>query len=116
MSLIDYFVYPCVFMIPHETPDGSGGHTTVWEQGQAFMAAIYRDTSMESRIAEAAGTVSNYTVTVSKDIHLPYHTVIKRLYDNKIFRITSDNSEKKTPKCSTLSMAQSTAEEWRLPE
>ena len=115
MSLIDSMSVPCVFMVPNKAPDGSGGYITTWEEGESLSAAIVRDTSTEARIAEAAGTVSVYTVTVSRGVHLPFHSVIKRLTDGKAFRITSDNAEKKTPACTGLDMAQSTAEEWRLP-
>ena len=114
MSIIDCYMVPCVFMVPDKTPDGSGGSITKWVEGETLSAAIVRDTSTEARIAEAAGTVSIYTVTVSRDVHLPFHSVIKRLTDGKVFRITSDNAEKKTPICTGLDMAQSTAEEWRL--
>lgn len=114
MSLIDCVMVPCVFMEPKKTPDGSGGYRTTWEDGKRFNAAIIRDTSTEARIAETAGAVEAYTVTVSRSVHLKYHAVIKRLSDGKTFRITSDNAEKKTPVCTALDIAQSTAEAWRL--
>ena len=112
--LIDCMMVSCVFMEQKKTPDGSGGDITTWEEGERFDAAIIRDTSTEARIAEAAGTVEMYTVTVSRSVHLKYHAVFKRLSDGKTFRITSDNSEKKTPVCTALDMAVSTAEAWRL--
>ena len=116
MSLINCSMTPCVFMVATKKPDGSGGYETEWTEGEKLTAAIVRDTSTESRIAEAAGTVSIYTVTVFRDVHLPFHSVIKRLSDGKTFRITSDNAEKKTPAFTALDMAQSSAEEWRLPQ
>ena len=112
--LIDCMMVPCVFMEKRQEPDGSGGKKTVWEDGNPLSAAIIRDTSTEARIAEAAGTVETYTVTVSRSVHLKYHDVIKRLSDGKTFRITSDNAESKTPVCTALDIAQSTAEAWRL--
>lgn len=112
--LIDCMMVPCVFMEKKQEPDGSGGYRTTWEDGKPFKAAIIRDTSTEARIAEAAGAVEAYTVTVSRSVHLKYHAVIKRLSDGKTFRITSDNAEKKTPVCTALDIAQSTAEAWRL--
>ena len=102
-------------MVKKSEPDGSGGDNTVWKDGEPLRAAIIRDTSTEARIGEAAGTVETYTVTVSRSVHLKYHDVIKRLSDGKTFRITSDNAEKKTPICTALDIAQSTAEAWRLP-
>ena len=116
MSLIELAMTPCVLMTPKREPDSSGGFTTIWEPGQKILAAINRDTSTEAQIAEAAGTVKTYTVIVRRDVHLKYHDVIKRLSDGEIFRITSDNREKKTPRCSALNLAQSTAEGWRLPK
>ena len=116
MSLLDCYMVSCVFMVPHKTPDGSGGYITTWADGEPLTAAIVHDTSTEARIAEAAGTVRLYTVTVPRDVRLPFHAVIKRLADGKTFRITSDNAEKKPPVCTALDMAQSTAEEWRLPQ
>ena len=114
MSLIDCMMSDCVFMEKKQTPDGSGGFDTTWTDGEPLRAAIIRDTSTEARIAEAAGTVEMYTVTVSCSVHLKYHAVIKRLSDGKTFRITSDNAEVKTPDCTALDIAQSTAEAWRL--
>ncbi len=114
MSLINCMMAPCVFMEPKQTPDGSGGYRTEWAEGKTFKAAIVRDNSTEAKIADAAKTVESYTVTVSRSVHLEYHAVFKRLTDGKIFRITSDNAEKKTPSCTALDIAQSTAEAWRL--
>lgn len=113
MSIIDCMMVPCVFMVPKKEPDGSGGFNTTWEPGEKLMAAINLDTSMEARIAEAAGTVRAYTITVRRDVHLKHHDVIKRISDGETFRLTSDG-EKKTPLCSALDMAQATAEAWRL--
>ena len=112
--LIDCMMESCVFMVKKAEPDGSGGSKTVWVDGEPLMAAIIRDTSTEARIAEAAGTVDVYTITVSRSVRLKYHDVIKRLSDGKTFRITSDNADKKSPVCTALDIAQSTAEAWRL--
>lgn len=114
MALIDCMMVPCVFMEKKQAPDGSGGQDTEWTEGKQFRAAITLDTSTVARIADAAGTVNVYTISVSRSVHLPFHAVIKRLSDGKTFRITSDNSEKKTPVCTALDIAQSTAEAWRL--
>lgn len=116
MSLIKSMTVPCVFMVPKRAADGSGGFSTTWAEGEQFNAAIVRNSSTEARIAEAAGAVEAYTVTVSRSVHLPFHAVIKRLTDGKTFRITSDNAEQKTPACTALDMAQSSAEAWGLPK
>ena len=114
MSLIDCMMTSCVFMIPERTEDGSGGFVTKWKEGKNIRAAIVRDSSSEAKIADAAGTVRLYTVTVSRSVKLKYHDVIKRLSDGAIFRITSDNADSMAPACTALDIAQSTAEAWRL--
>ena len=114
MALIDCMMVPCVFMVQERTPDVSGGYNSTWTEGKRFNAAIIRDSSTEAQIADATGTVDVYTVTVSRSVHLEYHAVIKRLSDGKTFRITSDNADKRTPLCTALDIAQSTAESWRL--
>ena len=114
MGLIDCMMVPCVFMEKKQTPDGSGGYIPDWVEGKPLRAAIIRDTSTEARIAEAAGAVEMYTITVSRSVRLEYHAVIKRLSDGKTFRITSDNAEKQTPLCTALDIAQANAEAWRL--
>lgn len=112
--LIDFMMESCVFMVKKTVPDGSGGSKTTWVDGERFRAAITMDNSTEAQIAEAAGTVKTYTVSVSRSVNLKYHDVIKRLSDCKTFRITSDNADKKTPVCTALDIAQSSAEAWRL--
>lgn len=113
--LFECMMVPCVFMVPERTPDGSGGNKTVWHDGEPLKAAIILDTSHEALIADAAGEVQTYTVSVSRAVHLKYHDIIKRLSDGKTFRIISDNADKQTPLCTALDIAQSTAEAWRLP-
>lgn len=114
MSLFNAMMVPCIRMEPKRSPDGSGGYTTIWEDGATFKAAVIRDTSTEARIAEAAGTVEMYTVTTSRAVSLKYHDVFRRLSDGETFRITSGNSEKCAPACSRLDIAQANAEAWRL--
>ena len=114
MSLLYEMYEDFVLMIPKRTEDGSGGYVTEWKEGRAIRAAVVQNTSNRAKIAEAHGTVEQYTVTVPRSVHLPFHAVIKRVRDGKTFRITSDNAEQKTPLCAVLDMAQSTAERWEL--
>ena len=114
MALFERMMTDCVRMEGKRTPDGSGGYTTEWTEGEHLKAAIVRDTSTEARIADAAGTVEKYTITVSRSVRLEYHAVIKRLSDGKTFRITSDNADHHTPTCTDLDMSQASADAWRL--
>lgn len=114
MSLIDNFSERFAFMNKARVPDGEGGYSVKWTEGAEFNAAMPLDTSLAARVAEAEGVTNVYTITVSKDIQLEFHDVIKRLSDGAYFRITSDGTDKKTPASATLNMRQASAERWTL--
>ena len=95
--------------------DGYGGTTTVWTDGVTIKGAIVFDSSTQMKIAQAMGTTSAYTLTVKKATELDYHTVLRREGDKKIFRITSNSDDKKTPESASLDMRQYSAEEWKIP-
>lgn len=115
MSLLDAAMEPFVLMDKRTYPDGYGGYVSQWVEGAEIKAAATFDTSIEARVADVQGVTSLYTITTSRAITLEYHDVIKRLSDGKIFRVTSDGDDKKTPRPATLDMRQVTAEEWSIP-
>ena len=116
MSLLSEMMEKFVFINKIKEPDGYGGYKNTWSEGARFDADVTFDTSIESRIAEAQGVKSLYTVTTSKALVLEYHDVFKRVRDGKVFRVTSDGDDKFTPASSTLDMRQVTAEEWSLTD
>lgn len=114
MSLLDEAMEKCIMLNKVTTADGYGGYITTWADGAEFDAAITFDTSMEARIADKQGVTSLYTVTTSKALNLEYHDVFRRDRDNKVFRVTSDGSDNKTPASASLNMRQVNAEEWSV--
>lgn len=115
MSLLDEYMENCIMLDKKTVPDGYGGFTTEWTEGAPFDAAVTLDTSIEAKRAEKEGVTGIYTVTTSKALNLQYHDVFKRTRDNKIFRVTSDGDDNKTPGSATLNMRQVSAEEWEIP-
>jgi len=115
MSLLSEAMERFVMLDKTTTADGYGSFISVWTEGAEFDAAATFDTSIEARVAGVQGVTSLYTITTSRAINLQYHDVVKRLSDSKIFRVTSDGDDKKTPASATLNMRQVTAEEWSLP-
>lgn len=114
MSLLSEAMEKCIMLDRITQPDGYGGYTVTWVEGAEFNAAIVLDTSMQARIADKQGVTSLYTITTGKNITLMYHDVFKRSSDNKVFRVTSDGTDKKTPNSAALNMRQVTAEEWSV--
>lgn len=114
MSLLSEAMEKCVLLDKKTMADGYGGYDTVWTDGAEFDAAIVLDTSMQARIGEKQGVTALYTVTTSKSMNLQYHDVFRRVSDSKVFRVTSDGDDKRTPASAGLNMRQVSAEEWVL--
>lgn len=115
MSLLEEFMTNCTMIDSTTVNDGYGGFDTVYTDGASFKAAIVINNSMESQIAQKQGVTALYTVTTEKTVNLQYHNVFRRLEDGKIFRVTSDGDDQKTPNSASLNMRNVTAEEWELP-
>lgn len=115
MSLLSDAMEPCVMLNKVSADDGYGGETISFTRGAHFDAAIVFDTSVQARVAQAQGVQNMYTITVHRVKTLDFHDVFMRERDGKIFRVTSDGKDKKTPSSAGLDMRQVTAEEFVLP-
>lgn len=116
MSLLSEAMEKCIMMDRTSRSDGRGGFVYEWTDGAEFDAACVFDSSMQARIAEASGVKALYTITTAKNVNLQYHDVFRRASDGKVFRVTSDGDDKKTPASATLNMRQVTAEEFNPAE
>lgn len=114
-SLYEKAMKKFIFLESHREPDGRGGFYTEWHEGAEFSAAVAYNNSMQARTAQKQGVTSVYTIYVRKNIAFKFHDVIKRLEDGKIFRITSNGTDNKTPESAALNMLAVSAEEWVLP-
>lgn len=114
MSLLDEAMTTCVLLDKTTQADGYGGYVTNWTEGAEFSCAIVLDNSLQAKVAEKQGVTGLYTVTTKKAMNLQYHDVFMRKSDNKIFRVTSDGDDLKTPASAGLNMRQVSAEEWSL--
>lgn len=115
MSLLSDAMETCTMYDKRMVDDGYGGYVPVYTEGITFQAAIVVDNSVNSQLAQAQGVVGIYTITTTKAMNLQFHDVFKRESDGKIFRVTSDGDDKKTPNSAGLNMRQVTAQEWSLP-
>lgn len=115
MSLLSEAMESCVMLDKLTQPDTYGGYYSYWQDGAPFSAAIVLDNSMQARTAAAQGVTALYTITTEKNVNLQFHDVFRRESDGKIFRVTSDGDDRKTPGSAGLNMRQVSAEEWRLP-
>ena len=115
MSLLSEAMETCIMLDKRMVDDGYGGYKTEYASGIEFQAAIVLDNSVEAQKALSDESVGVYTITTRKNINLQYHDVFRRVEDGKIFRVTSDGDDKKTPNSAGLNMRQVAAQEWELP-
>ena len=115
MSLLSEAMENCTLLDRITSDDGYGGYISAWTEGASFDAAIVLDSSVEAKIAEVQGVTGLYTVTTKKAMNLQYHDVFRRESDKKIFRVTSDGDDDKTPKSAGLDMRNVSCVEWTLP-
>lgn len=114
VGLMQDFVEECVLVEKSRVPDGEGGWATRWVDGMSFEAAITHDNTLDARVAESEGMKATYTITTDKSMPLDFHDVFRRVSDGQVFRVTSDGTDRSTPKSSTFQVSQVAAEEWVL--
>ena len=114
MSLLEQAFEDSIIINKSIIDDGYGGVKTTWTDGATIQGAFVFDNSSQMKTAQAMGVTAAYTLTVRKDIELDYHSVIRRVSDGRIFRLTSNSDDLKTPASASLNMRQYSAEEWKL--
>lgn len=106
------FMGQCVRLEKTSTPDGQGGQTTSWKPSKPFEAAIVRDSSTVSTVADRAEPYAAFTVTTQTP--LSFHEVIRRESDGLVVRVTSEAVE--TPVRASFAFVQYKAERWEVPD
>lgn len=114
MSLLDNAMENFTMIDRTTVSDGYGGFISSWKDGAQFKATAVYDSSMQARIGGVQGVTALYTITTGKAVNLQYHDIVRRESDGKIFRVTSDGDDNKTPSTAGLNMRQVTAEEFTL--
>ena len=116
MSLLNDFARKCVLMEKTRVEDGEGGYTIDWKDGVSFQNYQALDTSMEARRAEKEGVTSVYSALVDKALPIEYGDYFKDTETGLTYRVTSNPSEKESPKSATFSLKYFTAERKELPK
>lgn len=116
MSLLNDFAWTCVLMEKTRVEDGEGGYTLDWKDGVSFQNYQALDTSMEARRAEKEGVTSVYSALVDKSLPIEYGDFFKDTETGLTYRVTSNPSEKESPKSATFALKYFTAERRELPK
>lgn len=117
MSLLDEFADTYVIMNQEDADDDYGSYgATYTESNITFKASLgFSESHIQSQV-QSLGLKENYKLLLPKDINLSMHQVIKRMSDNKYFRVTSNSSNVFTPNSSDLNLRFVTVEGWSLED
>lgn len=110
MSLLDDFARTCTLLEKSRQADGEGGYTTTWVDGAEFQNYQALDTSMEARIAEKDGVTSTYSALVDQAVPIEYNDYFRDETTGETYRVTSDPTDKASPKSASFSLKFFTAE------
>ena len=95
--------------------DGYGGYVSTYVPGATFEGVLVLDDSINARVAEKQGVTGLYQMTFEKELHLPWHTVVKKIDGEKLvgtyFRVTSKD-ESATPSSTSLNLRKVIMEEY----
>lgn len=114
MTLLEEALEEFTFIDRITIPDGYGGKKNTWKDGATIRGAMKFDSSIAAQVAMKQGVKSVYTFITSKSVSIEFHDVLRRESDKKIFRVTMDGNDLKTPASSSLDMQNVTCEEWQL--
>lgn len=114
MSLLADAMESCTMYDKRIVEDGYGGYVVQYTEGVSFQAAITIDDSVDAQLALSQASIGVYNVITTKAMNLQFHDVFKRNSDGKVFRVTTDGDDNKTPKSAKLNMRKVTAQEWNL--
>lgn len=108
-------------LLPIRASDGRGGSVTEWQEAETVDAVAVSTQSPHGHAsktvtthADAPDAKAEYTVFTRRAVSLPFHAVLRREKDGRIFRILSDAADTETPAGARLDLRMYAAEEWRL--
>lgn len=113
----------CTRLLCTKTADGRGAMTDTWSTGETVQLVFTSTQSPHGHAnktvtdsAQRQDAVAEYTVFSRRAVSLPFHAVIRREEDGRIFRILSDAADTCTPKGAKLDLRMYAAEEYKLPD
>lgn len=109
MPLEDF--YEDFWLMDYESvSDGMGGLMKEYTDKEPFSGAITTVSSQEADIAYSAGTKTIYRITIPESFTLSQGDVVRRVRDNRKYRITSNSGDRRTPDVAQVRYAYVTAE------
>ena len=109
MALEDFFEDLCL-QDYESVSDGMGGLTKRYFDKTAFRGGCSAVSTREADVAYSSGTKTVYRLTIPLGVALTQGDVVRRARDGRLYRITSNASDRVTPDKATIQYAYVTAE------
>lgn len=90
--------------------DGMGGLMRKYIDKDKFRAGCSTDSSTEAEIAYRTGTKTIFHITLLEGMTLSQGDVVRRVKDNRKYRITSNSGDRQTPDVAQVRQSYVTAE------
>ena len=94
--------------------DPYGGVVKGYQEGASFQAKVIKNNSTEAIVAEKQESTEFLTV-VTKGLKLDYHDIFRRDSDKELFICTGREKDSEAPARSTVKLAKTTCERWKVP-
>lgn len=114
MNLLDSMRCRCARLEKTEMPDGLGGFSAVWTEGEGFDAVLIRKSAGLEREAQREALKETFVVLTAPEVGLRHPDVFRRLSDGATFRVTTANGDEATPEEASIRAAKALCERWEL--
>ena len=114
MSLLYDAMEDFIILDKTTVSDGYGGVKTVYVDGAPIKASLSFDGSTEARVASVEGAKDRFQIYTQKNVVLRFHDVVKRVKNNKVYRVTTNGDDYATPEMAALDARVVNAEEYEV--
>lgn len=114
MSLLKTMMSPFVLMVEVPVDDPGGGYMSQWVAGASFNAFIRKEDTPEITVGTKTEVKERLVIVVPKGTPLKYHSVVKRVSDEEVYRLISTLQDYQTPAQATAQIARADCERWEL--
>ena len=104
-----------VVLTEHTTNDAFG-QTATWTKDEAFPCLLWMDQNAQKLLAEQPSAVSLFRAICEKDAPVAFYTVLQRVRDGAVFRVSSHPEDHEAPEAASFSVKAFTAHRYDLPK
>lgn len=114
MNLLATMMKPFVLLTENTVNDPMGGYKSEWIEGATFDAFVRKETTPEITVAEKTEVKETLTIVFPTGTPLRYHSVVRRVEDEEVYRLISTPKDFEAPMASSVQISRADCERWEL--